>query len=53
MIRREEHFILAQLQEIHHYLEQHRGENPNIVIMKWIEQNAAKYRQSWEDQHSS
>ena len=47
----EEQCILEQIKEIRLYLEKCGGENPNIVIMRWIEENAETYRQHWNDDH--
>lgn len=47
----EQRFILAQIQEIYHYLQKHRGEDPDLVVMQWIDRYAADYRKSWKQEH--
>ena len=42
-------FIQSQINEIRRYVEQYPNENPNTVILRWIEEHASKYREIWEE----
>ncbi len=44
-------FIQSQINEIRRYMEQYPHENPNTVILRWIEERASKYREVWEEKN--
>lgn len=44
----QQRFIQSQIAEIRRYLAQFPDENPDAVVMRWIEERASKYRKNWE-----
>ncbi|MBF0278239.1 MAG: hypothetical protein HQM13_10625 [SAR324 cluster bacterium] len=45
----QDRFIQSQINEIRRYVEQYPNENPNKVVLRWIEERASKYRENWEE----
>ena len=44
----QQRFIQLQINEIRRYIEQYPHENPNTVILRWIEERASEFRENWE-----
>ncbi len=44
-------FMLSQVKAIRRYVQQYPNENPNLVIMRWVELYAEDYRRTWEENH--
>ena len=42
-------FIQSQINEIRRYVKRFPNENPNTVILRWIEHQASQYRETWEE----
>lgn len=47
----EKDFLLDQIQEISQYLRQYPNEDPNGLVLQWIEKHAATYRNLWQNKH--
>lgn len=45
----QQRFIQSQINEIRRYVEQYPNENPNAVILRWIEERASEFRENWEN----
>lgn len=50
-IETQKNFFHDQIQEIKQYLQNCAPEDRNAAVMKWIDENAADYRNNWEEEH--
>jgi len=41
-------FIQFQINEIRRYIQKHPHEDPEQVVMEWIEESASDFRKQWE-----
>jgi len=48
-INTDQHFLLDQIQEIQLYIQQHSDEEPDNVVLFWIERYADDFRKKWTE----